>query len=115
MTTDAWLWTAPRSEGRDLPDVEGVERRDGEWRLRMDYYDRFIREVTGIEATGGVSSRDLKTIQCRLEGCVETYEREGSCTCDAFERYEHVESIAEVRELARFFRAAVVSHVEAPR
>jgi len=114
VTTDAWFRTAPRSNGRDPPDTEGIEGRDGEWHLRVDYYDRFIRDVTGIETTGGVSPRDLKTIQCRLEGCVETYEREGSCACDAFGRYEHVESIGEVRELARFFRAAIVSHVEAP-
>ncbi|MFB6296157.1 MAG: hypothetical protein ABEH66_04855 [Halobacteriales archaeon] len=113
MSTDAWLRTEPGSEGREPPDVEGVERRDGEWRLRLEFHDSFIRDVTGIETTGGVSTRELKTIQSRLEGCVETYKREGACACEEFWRYDHLDSIDAVRELARFFRAIVASRIEA--
>ncbi|MEF8843732.1 MAG: hypothetical protein V5A62_19255 [Haloarculaceae archaeon] len=68
--------------------------------------------MTGIEVVDGLSNRELKTIQVRLEGCIEGYERTGRCACDDFGRYERVDSIRTVRELAQFFQRLVEIRIE---
>ncbi|MFB6218543.1 MAG: hypothetical protein ABEH77_05100 [Halobacteriaceae archaeon] len=109
---DTWL-RAEASGGREPPAIEGLRSRDGEWRLRVERYDAFVRDVTGIELAGGLAPRELKTVQCRLEGCLETYERTGHCDCVDLDRYEHVDSMDTVHGLARFFRALVADRIEA--
>jgi hypothetical protein len=109
-----WLQTKPYMNGREPPSLPGFEQYEGTWQLRVDYYRKFILEVTGVELTDGVSDSELKTIQSRLEGCLETFEREGHCVCDEFSRYEYVDSITTVHELARFFRVLVTTRVENP-
>jgi hypothetical protein len=96
--------------GREAPELTGFEENEGKWKLNLDYYRDFIKHVTGVEPTGELSPRKVKTIQSRLEGCVESYERSGSCVCDGFERYEHVDSIERVHEMSRFFRVLVNSY-----
>lgn len=46
--------------------------------------------------------------------CIETYLREGNCLCDEFSRYEYVDSISTVHELARLFQVVVATRVENP-
>ena len=101
-------------DGRNPPDLPGLELQDGEWRLRADYYQPFVEDVTGVDIADGLSASELKTVQTRLEGCIEMYKREGECICDEFSRYEHVDSISAVHELARFFRVLVAKRVENP-
>ena len=100
--------------GRSPPELPGLEQQDGEWRLRADYYQQFVEDVTGVDLADGLSASELKTVQTRLEGCIETYEREGHCICDEFSRYGYVDSISTVHELARFFRVLVTTRVENP-
>ena len=100
--------------GRSPPELPGLEQQDGEWRLRADYYQQFLEDVTGIDPADGLSASELKTVQTRLEGCIETYEREGNCISDEFSRYGYVDSISTVHELARFFRVLVTTRVENP-
>jgi len=98
--------------GRNPPDLPGLELRDGEWRLRADYYQPFVKDVTGVDIADGLSASEAKTVQTRLEGCIETYNREGDCICNEFSRYEYVDSMPTVHELARFFRLLVATRVE---
>lgn len=109
-----WLQTTPATGGREPRALPGFEQHEGVWELRVDYYRDFIADVAGIDIANGLSASDLKTIQSRLEGCIETYERERQCMCDEFSRYEHVDSIGTVRELARFFRVLVMTRSEDP-
>lgn len=106
------LQTASPSDGREPPVLPKFETSDGEWQLCLDCYRTFIEDVTGIEASDELSTRELKTIQSRLEGCVETYKRDGDCLCDGFENYEHLDSMEDVHELTRFFRTLVASRIE---
>lgn len=107
-----WLRCDSETSHREPPELPGLDHREGTWQLRMDYYRTFIADVTGIEPPPGPSTSELKTIQSRLEGCIETYEREGQCSCDEFSRYEYVDSIATVHELARFFRVLATDPIE---
>ena len=100
--------------GREPPDIPGVTQSDGEWQLDLDYYRSFITDVTGIDAEDDLSTDQVKTIQTRLEGCIERYRRDGICLCDDLDRYEYVDSMEVVHELSRFFRALVASRVETP-
>ena len=100
--------------GRSPPELPGLEQQDGVWRLRADYYQQFLKDVTGVDPADGLSASELKTVQTRLEGCIETYEREGHCICDEFSRYGYVDSSSTVHELARFFRVLVATRVENP-
>ncbi len=99
-------------DGRNPPELPGLEQQDGEWQLRADYYQQIVEDVTGVDLADGLSASELKTVQTRLEGCIETYKREKECICDEFSRYEYVDSISTVRELARFFRVVVATRVE---
>lgn len=101
-------------DGRNPPELPGLEQQDGEWRLRADHYQQIVEDVTGVDLADGLSAAEMKTVQTRLEGCIETYKREGDCICDEFSRYEYVESISAVHELARFFRVLVATRVENP-
>ena len=49
--------------------------------------------MTGVNPADGLSRSELKTVQTRLEGCIEAYKREGDCICDEFSRYEYLDSI----------------------
>lgn len=109
----AWIRTKD-PKGRDPPDLPGLEHHCSEWGLRADYYQGFIEDVTGVDPADGLSTSELKTVQTRMEGCIETYKREGDCICDEFSRYGYVDSISTVHELARFFRVLVVTRVENP-
>jgi len=100
------------SDGRRCPELTGFEENDGKWQLDLNYYDNFISEVTGVEPTCELSSREMKTIQSRLEGCLETYERTNNCVCDQLDRYECVDSMSAVHELSRFFRVFVSMQTE---
>jgi len=100
------------TSGREPPTLPGLEQIDTEWVLRVDNYEQFIEEVTGVEVTAELTPQQMKTIQSRIEGCVEGYRRSGDCVCDEFARYEHINSIEAVHELSRFFRVLVASHVE---
>lgn len=115
LMAGVWLQTEPPRSHRAPTALPGFDHHEGAWQLRVDYYQEFISDVTGIELTNGLSASELKTIQSRLEGCIETYGREGCCMCEEFSRYEHVDSIATVRELARFFRVLVMSRFENPQ
>lgn len=95
------------SDGRRPPELTGFEENNGEWQLELNYYRSFISDVTGIEPTRELSPREMKTIQSRLEGCIESYERTDSCVCDQFECYEYIDSMSTVHELSRFFRGLV--------
>lgn len=106
------IFDASYPGGRDPPDLGGFEHKDGEWRLRLDGYERFIEDVTGVAVDDNISPRELKTIQSRIEGCVATYKRSGGCMCDEFESYEHVDSLETVQELSRFFRVLVATRIE---
>lgn len=106
------LRTDPPVDGRTPPALAGFEEDDGEWQIDLEYYRSFLQDVTGVAIDTAVSPAQLKTIQSRLEGCIENYERTGSCVCEAFDRYEHVDSMATVHELARLFRVLVTQHVE---
>jgi hypothetical protein len=101
-------------DGRSPPELPGLEQQNGEWRLRADYYQQFVEDVTGVNPTDGLSASELKTVQTRLEGFIETYKREGNCICAEFSQYEYVDSISTVHELARFFRVLVTTRVENP-
>lgn len=101
-------------DGRNPPELPGLEQQDGEWRLRADHYQQIVEDVTGVDLADGLSAAEMKTVQTRFEGCIETYKREGDCICDEFSRYEYVESISAVHELARFFRVLVATRVENP-
>ncbi len=101
-------------DGRNPPELPGLEQQDGEWGLRADYYQQIIEDVTGVDLAGGLPASELKTVQTRLEGCIETYKREGECLCDEFSRYQYVDSMPTVHELARFFRVLVATRVENP-
>ena len=109
---NALICAPSHSDGREPPDLAGFEQENGEWRLRLDSYETFIHEVTGVEVTGDLSPQQLKTVQSRLEGCLEGYERSGSCLCDDLHRYGHIDSMDTVHELSRFFRMLVASRVE---
>lgn len=112
--TDGGLVPNRGPRGRDPPDLPGLEQYGSEWRLRTDYYQGIIEDVTGVDPADGPSTSELKTVQTRLEGCIETYEREGDCLCDEFSRYEYADSISTVHELARFFGVLVVTRAENP-
>ena len=101
-------------DGRNPPDLPGLKLQDGEWRLRADYYQQFVEDVTGVDIADGLSASELKTVQTRLEGCIETYKREGNCICAEFSRYEYVDSISTVHEFTRFLRVPVDTRVENP-
>lgn len=101
-------------DGRNPPELAGLEQQDGEWRLRAAHYQQIVEDVTGVDLADGLSAAEMKTVQTRLEGCIETYKREGDRICDEFSRYEYVESISAVHELARFFRVLVATRVENP-
>jgi hypothetical protein len=109
-----WLQTQLSMRGREPPELAGFEALENLWRLRIDYYQKFLAEVTGITPSHELSPSELKTIQSRLEGCIETYEHEGHCMCDEFSRYEYIDSIADVHELSRFFRVLVTNRIEDP-
>lgn len=98
--------------GRDPPDIDGFEHKDGEWRLKLDGYERFIEDVTGVAVDDNISVRELKTIQSRIEGCVATYKRSGECMCDDLQDYEYIDSMETVQELSRFFRVLVATRIE---
>ena len=100
------------SDGRRRPELTGFEENDGEWQLDLNHYRNFISDVTGVEPTCELSSREMKTIQSRLEGCVETYERTDNCACDQLERYECIDSMSDIHELSRFFRVFVSMQTE---
>ena len=107
-----WLRSEPDTGSREPPALSGFEYREGMLQLRADYYRQFVTEVTGIELTSELSATEPMMVRSRLEGCIETYERDGECACDEFSRYEHVDSIETVHELARFFRALAGTPVE---
>ena len=100
------------SDGRQPPKLPGVTEIDGEWKLELDYYRKFIEEVTGVEVTDEVSPNQLKTIQSRLEGCVASYKQSGDCLCTDLSSYEHLDSMTTVHELSRFFRVLVADRIE---
>jgi hypothetical protein len=100
------------ADGREPPQLPGFEQEGENWTLRLDYYESFIEEVTGVDIDGDLSRRQLKTIQSRLEGCLEGYNRNGSCLCEDIDRYEHVESMETIHELSRFFRILVARRIE---
>jgi len=106
------IHTAADSGGREPPEIPGFEQTEEEWKLRVDYYEQFVEEVTGVEATSDLTPQQMKTIQSRIEGCIEGYKRSGSCACSEFAKYEHVDSIDVVQDLSRFFRVLVASRVE---
>lgn len=106
------IQTEPCSGGREPPSLTGFENQDGMWQLDTDYYRTFIEDVTGIDLHGTPSTQDIKLVQGRLEGCLEAYERDGDCTCQDFEQYEHVDSLETAHELARFFRVVVAVRIE---
>jgi hypothetical protein len=99
------LRTDPPAGNPEPPAIDGLERRDGEWCLRVGFYRGFIERVTGVAVGPETGCRELELVRSRLEGCIESYERTGSCRYDEFDRYEHVDSIDTVRGLARFFRS----------
>jgi len=108
----ALLRTEPPPARRDPPDLDGFQRRDGEWCLRVDGYATLIEQVTGVDVADDPGPDELELVRSRLEGCVERYEREGSCRCDGLERAADGNPVGTVRELARFFRAAAPSPFE---
>ena len=79
------------------------------WRLDLAPYRTFIADVTGVKLTETPAQSELKTVQSRLEGCVESYARDGDCKCHDLAQYEQIGSFTTVRELAQFFRIAVES------
>lgn len=106
------LFDATHQGGRNPPDLDGFEREAGEWRLELGKYRQFIGDVTGVTVDTNISSREIKTIQSRLEGCISTYRRTGECVCDNLHDYEHIDSMETVEELARFFRVLVATRIE---
>lgn len=100
------------SDGRRCPELTGFEENGGEWQLDLNHYRNFIYNVTGVEPTCELSSREIKIIQSRLEGCLETYERTDNCVCDQLERYECIDSMSDIHELSRFFRVFVSIQTE---
>jgi hypothetical protein len=108
------LRTEP-TDDREPPAIDGLDRRDGEWCLRVDYYEAFIERVTGVAVGPETGLRELELVRSRLEGCIESYERTGGCRYDEFDRHEHVDSIDTVRGLARFFRSLSRARVERGR
>jgi|GEM_PF-5733094 hypothetical protein len=97
----------PSTSTREPPTLATLEQTDDTWQLDLTPYRTFIADVTGVELTDSPSHRDLKTVQSRLEGCVESYARDGNCKCRDLGQYEQIESYTTVRELAQFFRVAV--------
>jgi hypothetical protein len=97
----------PSTSTGEPPTLPTLEQADGTWRLNLTPYRTFIADVTGVELTETPSTRELRTIQSRLEGCVESYTRDGECKCHELTTYDQVDSFATVRELAQFFRVAV--------
>lgn len=110
--TGVSLRTEPPSDGREPPDIDGFEHAHGEWRLQVEHYRDFLADVTGVDVSESLTPRELKTIQGRLEGCIERYEREGRCRCDDLAGYEAIEDVEDVHDLARFFRVLVANRVE---
>jgi len=107
----ALLRTEPPPAVFEPPALGGFERRDGEWCLRLDGYAALIERVTGVDVMDDPGPRELELVRSRLEGCVEAYERDGSCRCEGLGRHTE-DPIGTVRELARFFRAASPSQSE---
>lgn len=106
------IFDATHPGGRNPPDLDGFEHEAGEWRLELGKYRRFIEDITGVTVDTNISSREIKTIQSRLEGCISAYRRSGECVCDNLQDYEYVDSIGTVEELARFFRVLVATRIE---
>ena len=61
-----WIRTESLA-GRSPPELPGLEQQNGEWRLRADYYEQFVEDVTGVDLADGLSASELKTVQTRLD------------------------------------------------
>lgn len=97
----------PSTSTRKPPTLGALEQTDDTWRLDLAPYRTFIADVTGVKLTETPAQSELKTVQSRLEGCVESYARDGDCKCHDLAQYEQIASFTTVRELAQFFRIAV--------
>jgi hypothetical protein len=100
---------------REPPTLAGLKQSEAGWRLDLTLYRHFIADVTGVELTERPSPRELKTVQSRLEGCIESYTHDGECKCHDLTQYDQIASFATVRALAQVFRVAVESERPANR
>jgi hypothetical protein len=92
------------------PDIDGIEVSEGEWRLRVDRYQEFIAESTGIPPADGLAAADCYRIGNRLQGLIEECKRHDEWTPALVAEYSDINSLDEFLWVARFFRACHDCH-----
>lgn len=96
------------------PTLPSLQETDDMWELDLTQYEAFISDITGVSSTETLSLQELQTIQSRLEGCIESYTRDGECKCHDLTEYSCIDSFVTVRKLAQFFRVAVENKTQRP-
>lgn len=101
------IFITPPTSTHPAPALTGLQQTDDRWQLNLKPYRHFISDVTGVTLADGLSPQELKIIQSRLEGCVESYTRSNDCKCNNLGQYDQIDSFESIRELAQVFRFAV--------
>ena len=73
-------------------------------RLGIEYFDEFVKAVTGITLTSDLDAADCHRIGNRLEAFVEEKRRRDEWDLDLLDDYPALDSVEQVYLLARFFR-----------
>lgn len=89
---------------RPASSYDGLELTETRWRLDPEEYSEFVKTVTGVTVTGNLSASDCYRIGNRLEGFIEERMRRDEWRAALVEEHPDVESLEEIRCLARFFR-----------
>lgn len=99
----------PSPSNRGPPSLPELHQTEEMWQLNLTPYAAFISDVTGVKLTETSSPDAIKTVQSRLEGCIESYTHNGECKCRDLGEYDRINSVGTVRKLAQFFRVAAES------
>jgi len=81
-----------------------IRIKDGNWQVDIELYAPFIREVTGISVSGGLSGNDCYRIGNRMQGFIEEMKGDDDWNSEAISSYPVVSSTEEVFWLSEFFR-----------
>lgn len=93
------------TDRKDEVIIESAIRiKDGRWQVDVERYAPFIREVTGISVSGGLSGNDCYRIGNRMQGFIEDMKGDDEWNSEAISSYPVVSSTEEVFWLSEFFR-----------
>jgi len=69
-----------------------IRIKDGNWQVDIEHYAPFIREVTGISVSGGLSGNDCYRIGNRMQGFIEEMKGDDDWNSEAIGSYPVVGS-----------------------